>query len=296
MMRGVDRLARGVGPCDDGVLRHLHVKLPDATFAALEARSARTGEPVQHLVRTALEGFLELEHHTLFQVSAASALVEGVYQGAVTVGQLREHGDLGLGTFDGLDGEMVMVDGDVLQVRADGSVRRAPDDASTPFATVVRFEPDSTFDASFDDLAALQRRLDDQRTSDNVFYAIRVDGAFDLVHTRAMCRTDEGVPLVVAAAHQPEFRLRDVAGSMVGFWAPQYVRTLEVPGYHLHFVSRARDAGGHVLDAAGHGLTVRVQRVLDLRIALPANEDFLHADLTHDPAQDLSRAETKSRG
>lgn len=276
-------------------MRHLHVKLPEATWAALAARSARSGEPVGHLVRRALEGLLELEHHTLFQVSAASALVEGVYQGAVTVGQLREHGDLGLGTFDGLDGEMVLVDGDVLQVRADGTVHHAPDDASTPFATVVRFEPDTTFTTSCDDLAELQRRLDAERTSDNVFYAIRVDGTFDHVHTRAMCRTEEGVPLVVAAAHQPEFHADHVAGTMVGFWSPQYVRTLEVPGHHLHFVSATRDSGGHVLDCRGRDLTVRVQRVLDLRIALPANERFLHADLTRDPASDLSRAETRSR-
>lgn len=277
-------------------MRDLHVKLPDATWAALAERSARTGEPVGHLVRRALESLLELEHHTLFQVSAASALVEGVYQGAVTVGQLRQHGDLGLGTFDGLDGELVLVDGAVLQIRADGTVRQASDDDSTPFATVVRFEPDATFTTACDDLAALQRRLDAQRTSDNVFYAIRVDGAFEHVHTRAMCRTDDGVPLVVAAAHQPEFDADAVTGTMVGFWSPRYVRTLEVPGYHLHFVSEARDAGGHVLDCRGRDLTVRMQRVLDLRIALPANERFLHADLTRDPASDLSRAETTSRG
>ena len=53
----------------------------------------------------------DVVQHTLYQVSTATALVEGIYQGAVRVATLREHGDLGLGTFENLDGEMVIVDG-----------------------------------------------------------------------------------------------------------------------------------------------------------------------------------------
>src|SRR5215475_15480042 len=82
--------------------------------------------------------------HTLYQVSTATALVEGIYQGAVRVATLREHGDLGLGTFENLDGEMVVVDGRFFQVRADGSVRECGDDVLTPFAVITRFAPDAT--------------------------------------------------------------------------------------------------------------------------------------------------------
>jgi acetolactate decarboxylase len=79
--------------------------------------------------------------HTLYQVSTATALVEGIYQGAVRVGTLREHGDLGLGTFENLDGEMVIVDGHFFQVRSAGSVRESGDDVLTPFALITRFAP-----------------------------------------------------------------------------------------------------------------------------------------------------------
>src|SRR5215813_3883714 len=85
----------------------------------------------------------EVAHHTLYQVSTATALVEGIYQGAVRVGTLREHGDLGLGTFENLDGEMVIVDGQFFQVRSDGSVRECDDDALSPFAVVTRFMPEA---------------------------------------------------------------------------------------------------------------------------------------------------------
>ena len=65
--------------------------------------------------------------NTLYQVSTATALVEGIYQGAVQVAALREHGDLGLGTLESLDGEMVVVDGNFFQVCSDGSVREGQD-------------------------------------------------------------------------------------------------------------------------------------------------------------------------
>src|SRR5499427_4777967 len=125
-------------------------------------------------------------HHTLYQVSTATALVEGIYQGAVRVGTLREHGNLGLGTFENLDGEMVIVDGQFFQVRSDGSVRECGDDVLTPFAVITRFAPDAavTMDQC-PDMSHLTSRFDALRNSDNIFFDLRVDGQFNYVHTRA---------------------------------------------------------------------------------------------------------------
>ncbi|MDX2165896.1 MAG: acetolactate decarboxylase [Deltaproteobacteria bacterium] len=277
-------------------IRTLHLKLPAALWEALEAQSRATGEPLHHIVRAALADHLQVEHHTLYQVSTSTALVQGVYRGAVTVGQLLAHGDFGLGTFEGLDGEMIVCDGTAYQVRGDGSVRAAALQDASPFALVTHFAAEHSFAvAHCAQLETLLAAIDPARGSPNVFYAIRVDGRFDAVHTRAMCRTAEGVPLVAAAAHQPEFHLREVAGTMVGFWAPPFTRALEVPGYHLHFIAASRDAGGHVLDCSGGDLRVQIQEVRDLRVALPANEAFLRADLSGDPAADLAQAESKRR-
>src|SRR5215510_12019818 len=85
----------------------------------------------------------EVARHTLYQVSTATALVEGIYQGAVRIGTLREHGDLGLGTFENLDGEMVILNGHFFQVRSDGSVRECDDDVLSPFAVITHFAPEA---------------------------------------------------------------------------------------------------------------------------------------------------------
>jgi acetolactate decarboxylase len=273
-------------------LKTLHLKLSATLWQALERRRRETGEPIPHIVRAALGEYLEVEHSTLFQVSTSSALVEGVYKGAVSIGHLREHGDFGLGTFEGLDGEMVALDASFFQVRSDGTVRLAADSELSPFAAVTWFKPEKSIELGrCADLQSLLARIDRMRESANVFYAIRIDGSFPLMHTRAMCRSEEGTPLAVAAAHQPEFRTNNAAGSLVGFWSPPYVKALEVPGYHLHFISKDRSAGGHLLECSGRDLRVAVQHVSDLHVALPENQEFLRADLTGDPAAALDQAE-----
>jgi len=271
---------------------HLETLISQGLWRALLEHAKRMREPLAHVVSKALADFLQVSHHTLYQVSTSTALVEGIYQGAVRVGTLREHGDLGLGTFENLDGEMVVVDGQFFQVRGDGSVRECGDDDLSPFAVITRFEPD--VDTTLDrcpDLSHLTARSDGLRNSENLFFALRVDGHFDYVHTRAMCRTSEGVPLVEAAAVQPEFEFRDVSGTLVGFWTPEYARALNVPGYHLHFLSTDRRQGGHLLQCRGTGLRLRMQREGEFRIALPETEDFLKANLRRDPAADLDKAE-----
>jgi acetolactate decarboxylase len=174
-----------------------------------------------------LAEYLQVAHHTLYQVSTSTALFEGIYQGAMRVGNLREHGDLGPGTFENLDGEMVVLDGRFFQVRFDGSVRECGDEVLSPFAVVTRFAPETKVKLpKCPDLSHLTARFDALRESDNVCFALRVDGHFDYVHTRAMCRTTEGVPLVQAVAVQPEFEFHDLSGTLVGFWTPEYAEGL----------------------------------------------------------------------
>ena len=235
-------------------------------------------------------------NHTLYQVSTATALVEGIYQGAVQVATLRQHGDLGLGTFVGLDGEMIAVDGHFFQVRADGTVQEVQDNVLSPFAAVTAFSPDRSITLdNCPDLSHLTSRFDALRPSDNLFFALRVDGTFDYIHARAMRRTKEGIPLVRAASVQPEFEFHNISGTLVGFWTPEYAKSLNVPGYHLHFISADRTRGGHLLQCRGKNLHLQIQREGEYHIVLPETDDFLKADLRRDPKAALAKAEGEKR-
>ena len=259
---------------------------------ALEALSNETGEPIPQLVADALSRGLGIPVHTLFQVSTSGALVQGIYERAVSSTFLLNYGDFGIGTFDNLDGEMVVLDGVIYQVRSDGTVKKIVDDTGTPFAIVVKFAADQdqaiASASSFEELRAI---CDRYRDSDNLFYAFRIDGHFDHIHTRAMKATLKGLPLAEAAAIQPEFDFRDIRGTLVGIWAPQFASALNVVGYHFHFLSEDRTKGGHLLECSGTNLRVRVEKLNDFHLSLPESEEFLRADLTKDASKDLAYAE-----
>jgi acetolactate decarboxylase len=258
----------------------------------LEALSNETGETIPQLVADALSHGLGISVHTLFQVSTSGALVQGIYERAVSSTFLLNYGDFGVGTFDNLDGEMVVLDGVIYQVRSDGTVKKIVDDTGTPFAIVLKFaaDQDQTIAraSSFEDLRAT---CDRYRDSDNLFYAFRIDGHFDRIHTRAMKATLKGLPLAKAAAIQPEFDFKDIRGTLVGIWAPQFASALNVVGYHFHFLSEDRTKGGHLLECSGTNLRVRVEKLNDFHLSLPESEEFLRADLTKDASKDLAYAE-----
>ena len=179
---------------------NLNCEISQSLMNALEARMRTTGEPLNHIVMRAVADHLEVPHATLFQVSTSGALVEGISQGVVTVGELKRHGDLGLGTFADLDGEMVVIDGRFWRVPGAGAVREAADSDLAPFAVVTSFRPERSIElASVVSIDDLLRQLDRLRNSNNLFFAVRIDGRLSHVHTRAVCKK-VGVSLVDAAA------------------------------------------------------------------------------------------------
>jgi acetolactate decarboxylase len=270
----------------------LACEISQSLWNALEAAARENGETVAHVVSRALADSLQIEHGTLFQVSTSGALVEGVFDGVVSVATLRQHGDFGLGTYVDLDGEMIVLDGVFYQVRGDGSVRVADDGQLSPFAVVTHFAPDRVVTMTpFATLTELCAQLDAMRTSDNLFYAARLRGRFRHVHNRAACKAGPHETLVQAAAHQSEFHADDVGGTMLGFWTPAYVKGIGVPGWHLHFLSDDRRFGGHVLGASGAGIELAMEHLDDFRIAIPETAAFLATDLTRDPSAALDTAE-----
>jgi len=238
----------------------------------------------------------EREHHVLFQASTIGALLDGAYEGDLSFAELAEHGDLGLGTLNGLDGEMVAIDGRFYRADVDGEVGEVGSDERTPFAVVTRFEP--SFDISIDgplDHAGLLARLDQLIPADAASCAIRLDGRFELVRARSVPRQSPPYrPLTEVVAEQHVFELTDVEGTMLGFRFPDYVEGIEVSGYHLHFISVDRQRGGHVLASRSNGLRVRLDPSSELHVELPPSVDLADPDLaaaTHAAVEAVERAQ-----
>lgn len=225
---------------------------------------------VEYLAKRDLVGE-ERAHHTLFQTSTIEALLGGSYDGDVSFAELEDRGDFGLGTLDALDGEMVALDGAFYQIKADGRAYAIDGRARTPFAVVTFFEPglSRTLDATMD-LTRLCAHVDRLVGGTTACCAVRVDGRFEHVKTRSVPRQSKPYPpLVDVVEGQPTFELHDVPGSLVGFRFPDHARGLNVPGYHFHFITDDRSAGGHVLACRLARGELRIDREADLRLELP---------------------------
>lgn len=219
----------------------------------------------------------EQQPHVLFQASTIAALLDGAYDGDLTIGELAERGDLGLGTLNGLDGEMIVVDGEFLRADADGLIHEVGTRERTPFAVVIRFSPE--IDERVDGWGSheeLLERIEALAPAGAPSFAVRLDGRFELVRARSVPRQEPPYrPLTDVVAEQSEFDLAQVSGSMVGFRFPAYLEGIEVGGYHLHFVDEARSRGGHVLDSRAAGpLRVRIDPSEDLHIELPSGVEL----------------------
>jgi len=231
--------------------------------------------------------------HEVFQLSTINAVLEGVYDGDMSYGQLKEHGDFGIGTFNGLDGEMIAFDGAFWQIRGDGRASPVSDDTLTPFATVLFFAPKFEEEIARPiSLDGLKRFIDTRVSSNNLFCAVRVDGTFTSVHTRSIPRQSKPYPpLVEITENQPEFDFENVEGTIIGFRFPDFAGGMNMPGYHLHFLTRDTRGGGHLLAMElDHG-RIAIDEESDFHIELPSDPDFLTTDLTGDHRDDLKKAE-----
>jgi acetolactate decarboxylase len=229
----------------------------------------------------------------LFQVATIDALMAGVYAGAITCGDLKKHGDFGLGTFEGLDGEMVVLDGKVMQVKTDGRAYEVHDATKTPFANVVFFRPDRTIRPTRSlTVKELEHFLDDLLPSLNLCYAVKIEGTFRRVKTRSVPRQSPPYPpLSEVVRKQTIFEFHQVAGTIVGFRSPGFLAGLNVPGYHLHFLTKDRDAGGHLLDCETEQVRIELARAPHFFLVLPENQAFLKADLSQDRQQAVQHVE-----
>lgn len=221
------------------------------------------------------------EPHVLFQASTIGALLGGAYDGDLSFAELAEHGDLGLGTLNGLDGEMIAIDGHFYRADVDGLIGEVDRSARTPFAVITSFEP--TIDTRVEgplEHEQLLARLDELIPREAASCAIRLDGHFDRVRARSVPRQHPPYrPLSEVVEEQRVFELADVDGTMVGFRFPDYAEGIEVSGFHLHFISADRSRGGHVLGSRAGGVRVRLDPSSELHVELPPGLDLADTEV-----------------
>ena len=209
--------------------------------------------------------------HAVVQVSTIAALLDRQYDGDATIGELLAAGDLGVGTLNGLDGELIIVDGEAWQAPAEGPVRRVGDDERTPFAVVTRFTSDEIVEIEAPlEHAELIALMEQHAPAKSGCDAVRIDGTFPALHLRTVApQTKPYPPFEQIIANQTEWRYENLRGTIVGFRFPHAADSVEMAGHHLHFISDDRSKAGHVLECSAGPATLRIETVGEMRLELP---------------------------
>ena len=247
-------------------------------------------------VKTLREDELHAEHepHHLFQASTIGALLEGAYEGDVTFAELAGQGDLGLGTLNHLDGEMIALDGRFYRADVKGRINEVAPEERTPFAVMTWFTPAISLaleePLTHEELLAA---LDDAIPAGADSCAVRIDGEFERIKARSVPRQEPPYrPLADVVAEQNVFELLGVTGTVAGFRFPDYAEGVEVSGYHLHFIDSERRRGGHVFECSPTSATAAIDPSEGLSVELPPGVELADAKLADATREALRHAET----
>lgn len=233
-----------------------------------------------------------IPEQSLFQVSTIDALLQGDYDGYTTLKELSAKGDFGIGTVDALDGELVVENGQFYQVKSDGKVYRPSADTKTPFASIVRFAPEDSVNVQNLNFDQFKLLVDSLMKSKNYFFAIRLEGNFELVHTRSVPGQQKPYPpLVVVTQNQPEFNLTETHGKLTGFYCPEFVKGINIPGYHLHYLSDDKTSGGHLLNFRLKSGTLKLDKIQNFEMKLPESGSFQKTEYKTDRTEELKKVE-----
>jgi len=228
------------------------------------------------------EGYSDKDKQMIWQNSPTIGLLNGLYDGLTSVENVRKHGDIGLGTWNRLNGEGLIIDGVFYEVHSNGTVHVMPEEATLPWVSVTFFAPEMTLDLPVGlTLATLPTQIDPLLPTVNTYYAVRIDGEFDVVETRSLPTQKKPYPpFCEVEKTEPKFKFKSVKGTMVGFLSPPFSTNMSVPNWHLHFLNADKSGGGHVLAFKLKKGEMKVDRVDDINIEMPTTEAYDKAGLT----------------
>jgi len=226
----------------------------------------------------------QVEGKTLYITGGYGPLTRGIYDGSATIADLKKHGDFALGTFNGIDGELIALNGKYYQIGAQGNINTADDTWTTPNCSATFFKPDKVITISKPlGWQELQPYLNSQLPTPNLFYAMKLTGKFEWIKARSLTKLTKpypATPYATITANEPTFEFSNVESTLVIFESPNYAGELIYPGYHAHFINSDGKYGGHILDCRIASGQVEVESITNFTVNLPQNSEFYKADFT----------------
>lgn len=235
------------------------------------------------------------DHHHLFTAGVASGLMGGLYDGFYSIDSLKTKGDFGLGAPDKLDGEIMVLNGKFYQTQSTGKTFEMPHSADlVPFCMVNYFEANTVIHVRKNmSKADFYHFLDSLMPNANGMYAIHINGSFPYIKTRAFPPVSEQPYPQLAGMldRQHFFQFNNSKGDLIGYRLPVYMDNTNISGYHFHYLSDQKDAGGHIVDLSTGDLTIEISLLDSYTIQVPTTPAFNHFDFKKDRQEDIKSVE-----
>lgn len=240
------------------------------------------------------------DKETVYQVALLQSLAMGYFDGSISVKDLKTYGDTGIGTFEGLDGEMIVLDGVVYRANQDCKINIMNDKDTVPFSNVTFFEKDFSVKLrDVHDKAALEKIFNElvDKNGRNSFYMVKLPAEFNSILVRSEKGTKAPYPtLVEALKTQKEVTLKNIRGTIVGLYCPAYMSSLNSVGWRFHFISDDKKFAGHVLDMNIKTGDAQFDKTAKFELYLPKDKDFNKLNLGQDLREDIRKAENDTQG
>ena len=221
--------------------------------------------------------------NTIYQVSLLQSLTDGLYDGIIDVATLKSFSNTAIGTFLGADGEMIMVDGVCYKANLDGSIIEAKNSETIPFCNACTFIKCDGLKLSCSNINDLKNKLHEYKNNKfkNLIMVIKIEGLFSSMTTRSLPKQNKPYkPLDYIVEHEQKvITNKNIEGTIIGFCAPTYMSNLNTTDFHMHFISKNKLVGGHILDLSFENLNIDVSIKSEFKLILSSNNEFINYDI-----------------
>lgn len=237
--------------------------------------------------------FTASEKNKITQISTTGAVFESLFDGVISFSELKKYGNMGVGYFQKMDGEAICIDGKFFHFGEDGSAVAAKDNEKTPFFTITTFRSTSeNFTNRKFDLSQLEEYLQRMMPKKNSIYAIKITGKFSMLKARTFVRQFKPYPSMTQVhRNQKEYTFSNTEGALIGFYTPDFLANINVPGFHFHFINNDNSKGGHLLECKTDSVNIEIVESPEIDIIIPPSNNFQKANLSKYRKKEISKVE-----
>lgn len=234
--------------------------------------------------------------NTIYSFSSISALVKGDYYPNFNCKEILSKGNFGLGTFEGLNGELILIKNNVYQLVDNTNITLCEGDEKIPFACVCDFDY-RNFDVKFSNInkKELEEKLLSLIDSKNFVQAFYGKAKFKKIFSRTVRKQEKPYKEMAEIINsQSELEIENIDAELVAFYTPSIFSKIGVEGFHWHYLSTDKKYGGHVFDMEIDEIELVINSFSNFAYFSPNSQEFKTMNLDDDSIKEsIEKVEKK---